>query len=102
MIIYNVTVSIQHNLLKEWLEWMTNTHIPEVMRTNFFISAQLKRVIINNDSGCTYAVAYTCHSLKDLQKYESTFAVNLQEKYKTQFGENAPSFRTIMSIEKEF
>ena len=34
-ILYNVTVSIDKDVEKEWLEWMKKVHIPDVMRTGF-------------------------------------------------------------------
>ena len=37
MIIYNITVSIiDQNIHQNWLKWMKEIHIPEVMDTGFF------------------------------------------------------------------
>jgi hypothetical protein len=38
MIVYNVTVSVKNSIVKEWLEWMKNEHIPELMNTEYFSS----------------------------------------------------------------
>ena len=32
MIIYNVTISIDKEAETHWLDWMKNTHIPDVMQ----------------------------------------------------------------------
>ena len=32
MIIYNVTISIDKEVENYWLDWMKNTHIPDVMQ----------------------------------------------------------------------
>ena len=32
MIIYNVTISIDKEVENHWLDWMKNTHIPDVMQ----------------------------------------------------------------------
>ena len=101
MIIYNITVSVDESILNEWLNWMQNRHIPDVMKTNIFTSAQLKRIISRED-GVSYAIAYKCDSLKDLQIYETKFSKVLQKEYSDKFGETAPVFRTIMTIENTF
>ena len=45
MIIYNVTVSVDKSIVKDWLEWMRNDHVPEIISTKIFNKAQIKRVI---------------------------------------------------------
>jgi len=39
MIMYNVTVMVEEDLATAWLDWMNQTHIPEVMATGFFCFA---------------------------------------------------------------
>ena len=36
MIVYNVTVKIEKDIHDDWLAWMKETHIPEVLKTNLF------------------------------------------------------------------
>jgi|TARA_B110000305_G_scaffold46702_3_gene49830 hypothetical protein len=102
MIIYNITASVDKSILREWLHWMQNKHIPDVMKTNIFTSAQLKRIISRADDGVSYAIAYKCDSLQDLQIYETKFSKVLQKDYIDKFGETAPAFRTIMAVENTF
>ena len=33
MIIYNVTVKIEHVIANQWLLWLKNVHIPELIAT---------------------------------------------------------------------
>tara|TARA_B110001450_G_C17264627_1_gene336939 strand:+ start:24 stop:332 length:309 start_codon:yes stop_codon:yes gene_type:complete len=102
MIIYNITVSVDRSILNEWLQWMQTQHIPNVMKTNIFSSAQLKRIISRVGDGISYAIAYECASLKDLQVYETKFSKVLQKEYTDKFGATAPAFRTVMTIENTF
>jgi len=37
MIMYNVTVMVEESLSNDWLDWMNQTHIPDVMATGFFL-----------------------------------------------------------------
>ena len=102
MIIYNVTVSVEESIKTDWLNWMNIEHIPEVMATGVFTKAQINRVIIQGDSNNTFAIAYTCPSMKDLHQYQIKFAPELQQKHVARYGDKAVAFRTIMEVIKEF
>ena len=102
MIIYNVTVSVEESIKTDWLNWMNIEHIPEVMATGVFTKAQINRVIIQGDSNNTFAIAYTCPSMKDLHQYQIKFAPELQEKHLARYGDKAVAFRTIMEVIEEF
>ena len=44
MIIYNVTCSIDSDIVEDWLDWMKKTHIPDILDTGFFIRATINTV----------------------------------------------------------
>jgi hypothetical protein len=102
MIIYNVTVSVEESIKTDWLNWMKTEHIPEVMAAAVFTKAQINRVIVQGDSNNTFAIAYTCPSMKDLHQYQVNFAAGLQEKHLARYGDKAVAFRTIMEVIEEF
>tara|TARA_B100000902_G_scaffold130444_2_gene129398 strand:- start:3467 stop:3775 length:309 start_codon:yes stop_codon:yes gene_type:complete len=102
MIIYNVTVSVSDDIKDEWLEWMRGTHIPELMSLGLFSKAQINRVIAQDDSDNTFAIAYTCSSMKELHQYQINFSSELQNKHIERFGEKAVAFRTLMELIEEF
>ena len=102
MIIYSVTVSVEENITSDWLDWMKTEHIPEVMACGIFTKAQINRVIARGDSNNTFAIAYTCKSMKDLHKYQIKFSAELQQKHIARYGEKAVAFRTIMEVLEEF
>ena len=56
MVIYNVTLSVEESITKEWLDWMRTTHIPEVMGCGFFSKAQITRVITQTDNTNSFAI----------------------------------------------
>ena len=49
MIIYNVTCNVENEILQDWLQWMVEIHIPDVMQTGFFLEANINKVISSND-----------------------------------------------------
>ena len=102
MIIYNVTVSVEEVIKEDWLIWMLDVHIPEVMATGIFSKSQINRVIVQGDSDNTFAIAYSCENMKDLHQYQVKFAAELQKKHVARYGEKAVAFRTLMEVVQEF
>ena len=102
MIVYNVTVNIDKSIVDDWLTWMQEIHIPEVMNTGIFLKSQIHRVITKDDTGSTFAIAYTCPSMKDLHQYQINFAKELQQQHISRYGDKVVAFRTLMEIIQEY
>lgn len=96
MILYNVTAAVDDSIHDEWLEWMKNTHMPEVMATNRFIDCKIFKVLLNKDEGTSYSIQYFAESMSELQLYEALNADVLREKHASRFGEKVLTFRTIL------
>jgi len=99
MIIYNITSKIEHSLLEDWVKWMKEEHIPDVLNTGLFNHHRLLRVIGMDDAeGVTYATQFSCDNLAVMQKYEIHFAKALREKTKKRYQDKVVSFRTLMEV----
>lgn len=99
MILYNITVSVDNSIAEEWLTWMKEVHIPEVMATGYFLRNQICRLLleVENDA-TTYAVQYNCRSLEDLEEYQRDYAPDLQAKHTNRYGEKSLAFRTMLEV----
>ena len=102
MIIYNITVTVEEDIKEDWLHWMQNKHIPKIMNCGIFIKSKIKRVITQADSENTFAIAYSCLSMKDLHQYQINFSDNFQKEHTSRYGEKTVAFRTIMEVIEEF
>lgn len=99
MIIYNVTVKIDHSVHDDWLEWMKNVHIPDVMKTNLFSENRICRLLtVDESDGITYAVQYGCKDMATFDQYQKQFAPKLQRDHTERYGEKFAAFRTLMEI----
>lgn len=98
MIVYNVTVSVDHSIAADWLEWMQNKHIPDVMATGLFVEYRILKMISGENSGPTYAVQYTLESQTHLNQYQMEHAPALQKEHVERYGDKALAFRTILEI----
>jgi len=98
-IIYNVTVKISESVELEWLDWMKKVHIPDVMDTACFESAQIQRIIKqDDDGGHSYAIQYLCPSMKILHGYQVHHAQRLQKEHNEKFEGHYAAFRTLMQL----
>lgn len=98
MILYNVTVNIDDDVEQEWIEWMKQTHIPEVMDTGFFIDHRMLKMLSEgqDDTGSTYAIQYVADSLGQLETYLNTVAPKIQKKSIIKYGTKMAAFRTVL------
>ena len=99
MIIYNVTISIDKDVENHWLDWMKNTHIPDVMQTELFIDCKISRVLEEVlAGGNTYAIAYSCKNMNDYEKYHNNFASKLQTEHTNKFAGKFVAYRTLLEV----
>ncbi|RMG83839.1 MAG: DUF4286 family protein [Bacteroidetes bacterium] len=99
MIIYNVTVKIDRDVHDEWLTWMKEVHIPEVMDTNLFVDHQICRLLsVDESDGITYAIQYRCKNLAGIEKYQREFAARLQKAHTDRYKDKFVAFRTLMEV----
>jgi len=97
MIIYNVTININHDVHDEWLKWMKEEHIPEVLKTGLFTEWKMLRLLGDADSGgTTYAIQYTCDTMEDYEKYRQEYAPALQQATLNKFKDKFVAFRTLL------
>ena len=102
MVLYNITVSIDPNIEKEWLKWMREVHIPDLMETGYFRDSKLCRVHAEEEGGLTYAVTYTAYSKKHYEDYLEKKAPKLQAEHHEKFQGKYAAFRTLLSVVEEF
>jgi Domain of unknown function (DUF4286) len=97
MLIYNVTSGVDKKIELEWLLWMKETHIPEVMRTGMFVDYTFYKILSSEqEDSISYAVQYSAISLDQVEKYLENYAPTLREEVQKKFGEGVASFRTLL------
>lgn len=97
-IIYNVTVNIDQEVHDEWLQWMRETHIPDVMATGLFLESRMHRVLADDEGGITYAVQYTAMDMAHYERYRDEHAPRLQADAHARYGGRFVAFRTLLQL----
>jgi hypothetical protein len=98
MILYNVTVNIDHEVEKDWLQWMKDVHIPEVMATGLFVENRMYKVLSEDDGGTTYAIQYACATMAHYERYREEHAQRLQAETQKYYGGRFVAFRTLLEV----
>lgn len=101
MIIYNVTVKIDNRAHDEWLHWMKNVHIPDVMNTGYFLENRLARILVDDEDGVNYSIQYKCSSMQDFEEYLQKHAPQLQAEHSLRYKDKFVAFRTLLEIVDE-
>ncbi len=101
MYIYNVTINIEETIHDEWLDWMKNEHIPDMLSIGKFSKALMTKVLVEEEmGGITYSVQYTTDSKETLQKYYAEDADRLRNET-NRFAGKFVAFRTELEIVSE-
>src|ERR1700679_2983402 len=98
MIIYNVTLNVDDSIHFKWLEWMQKEHIPEMLSTGLFTGYRMSRLLDVEDSGTTYSIQYSCHSLTEYHTYKEKYAPHMQQEGFKRFADKMTAFRTLMEV----
>jgi hypothetical protein len=96
MYIYNVTVNISQTAHDEWLKWMKEVHIADVMRTGCFVDSNMLKLLFVEDEGHTYSIQYRFLDLSDLDTYQKQHAPRLQAETREKFKDHFAAFRTVL------
>jgi len=102
MFIYNVTISIDPQIEQEWLQWMRQKHISDVLNTNCFLECKLSRVHGEEDHGLTYSSMYLANTKEDYERYVKEFAPALRKDFNDKFQGHFASFRTTLTVVEHF
>ena len=103
MIIYNVTINVDESIHDQWMDWMTEKHIPEMLNTGKFTKALMSQVLVEEDlGGVTYSVQFSCRSREILEAYYKNEAEAMRREGFELFGNKFGAFRTELRVVREF
>jgi len=98
-ILYNVTVVIDDSVQKDWMKWMIDVHIPDVMATGAFETYQMHKVLTEgSEGGTSFAIQYLSPSREEYERYQMQHAPRLQEDHQKRYNGKFGAFRTLMEV----
>jgi len=99
MIIYNVTVQVERPIADNWLAWLREEHIPDIISTGCFTQATILRLLETDETeGPTYAVQYQAESHVLYNQYIEKYSEAMRKKGTDKWGNQFIAFRTVMEV----
>lgn len=96
MLIYEITATVNHELVAEYEKYMTERHIPDLLATGYFAAAFFAK------NGNVYRIGYHANSREQFDAY----IVNQAERLRADFAEHFPAgvdvSRQVLEIVKLF
>jgi hypothetical protein len=99
MIVYNITMKVDHSIIDEWIAWQQQEHIPEVMATTFFDDHKMYHLLEHDDhESTTFTIQYFTTSIERYNDYIKKFATLLRDKSFAKWGNKFIAFRSVMEL----
>jgi hypothetical protein len=99
MIIYNVTIKVEHSIHAGWLTWMKEEHIPDVINSGCFTHAVMLHLFEADDAdGVTYAMQYHAKDKEQYNLYMEKFMPEMRKRLTDKWGSKVSAFRTVMQV----
>ena len=99
MLIYNVTINIDDSAHDDWLNWMRDKHIPDMLATGKFSHAKMTRILVEEEMGGTsYSIQYTTKDRSTLAAYYKEDADRLRQDGLKLFADKFVAFRTELEV----
>lgn len=97
MVIYNVTIKVDLDVQEDWLTWMKEKHVRDVINTGLFTEYRMFKLLSLDDSdGVTYAIQYFCDNVSNYLDYQREHAPALQKEHEARYKNKFVAFRTLM------
>jgi hypothetical protein len=97
MILYNITINVTPDIEEDFITWMRDIHIPEVLETGIFHEHKFLRLLHDSEDGSiNYCIQYFTDTMEQMMKYEKEHAPALRAKTKERYQDRAVSFRTLL------
>lgn len=99
MLVYNVTIKVDHSIHDPWLQWMKEEHIPEMIATGCFTNGVILHLLESDDEeGITYAIQYHAENKSLYEKYINEYAPAMRKKGIEKWGDKFIAYRTLMQV----
>jgi hypothetical protein len=92
-VLYCVSVEVDGEIRDDWLAWMRDVHVPDVLREPGF-----QRAVIHRDAAdeARFAIHYEVSGRDALDRYFSGAALRLRSEHEARYGGRARATRQVL------
>ncbi|NJO87373.1 MAG: DUF4286 family protein [Lewinella sp.] len=99
MLLYCTTTKVALSIHDEWLAWMQEVYLPQLLESGFFQAYTLAKLLGYDESdGPTYSLQLVVKDQKSFDIYHQTLAPKDEALQKARFGQEALRFSTLLSV----
>jgi len=80
MILYNITVIVDHDIEVEFKEWAHRIFLPELAKSEIFKSQSLLKVLDSPNEGETYSLQMIASDADDIKSFQESHLSLLHDK----------------------
>ncbi len=95
MLIYEVAITINPEIMSQYVQWMSEEHIPEVLKSPGFVKAEF---LLEPDGKPHMRVQYFIKDATFLKKYLAEFAPALRQKSIDRWKDQFKAERTLWAL----
>lgn len=96
-IVYSVTVKPNQDIQNEFIAWLKEEHIQDVINTGCFDSARFYKLLDENETdGSSFNIQYSTSDMTRYFDYINNFAQEMRQKGFAKFGDQFVAFRSIL------
>jgi hypothetical protein len=102
-VMYAVAIRVDQAIAAEWLEWMRQVHVPEVLATGCFRRCTIQREAANGtvDGRVGFVLEYLAGSAELLTRYQREHAPALQVAHTTRYAGRFEATRSVRAVAAE-
>ncbi len=99
MLIYNTTYHIEEKSVKNFLIWLQEHFIPEILKTGMLSNPRLTEVLSNKEDGSSsFSLQLEVEDSKTLHAWYSQHGVKLNEEIVNIFKDDVVGFPTLLEV----
>jgi hypothetical protein len=99
MLIVNTTYQVSEDCLTDWLFWVKNEYIPEVIKTELLVKPRLSKLMVEAEPGnVSYALQFEVDTLDVLENWFERYGTEMQTVMGNRFRDKVMGFTTLMEV----
>jgi hypothetical protein len=98
-VIYRVTIDVDGAVADEWLAWMREVHVPDVLREPGFVQAVIARERKSEGGAdARFVIDYAVESAEALERYFAGAAARIRAEHEARYGGRARAARQVLEV----
>ena len=97
MFVYNITFKIEKEYLEDWINWVKEVQVPDVLATGCFYEYRFYELMeFEEEDGSTFVIQFLANSKSDYNRYMELHHTNFRRRSLEKWKDHVVSFRTLL------